>query len=245
MLKNYTRLGVWLLVGLFTIHCKSVVSGIPAIQGSGKLLTLEKNFTDFDRIEAGQTFNLEISQGDNYRVTLRIDDNLETYLRASQSGRTLTLTLDNKYRYKKVTLTAHITLPDLRELQLNGVSSARLNAFNLEHPLAVTCSGTGKVTGTVNPTALAIELSGASRLALSGEGGRLDLAVSGASTADLSRFSGTDARVEISGASTASIHLSGTVNGDVSGASALYYSGGATRGEISTSGASKIVKMTD
>ncbi len=242
MQNKFIKIGSWIIVGLFILQCKSVFTHIKPVQGSGRLVTLDENFSDFDRIDIGHTFNVEITHADHYSVTLRIDDNLEEYLDVFQSEQTLELGLKGEFRYKDITLTAQITLPDLQQLQLSGATSARLNDFKLQHDVAISCSGTGKVTGTLNSEDLNVELSGASRLALSGRGKNLILEVSGASTADLGDFLGHDAEVEISGASQATVNLTGTFDGEVSGASTLYYSGAAEPGHIETSGASSIVK---
>ena len=103
-----------------------------------------------------------------------------------------------------------------------------------------------------------VELSGASKLELSGfEGSALDidasgassiegkdsrydkleLSMSGAGSADLSGVTTTDAHVDLSGAQNVTLRMAGgSLSGDLSGASRLEYFGTAARVDVDTSG---------
>jgi hypothetical protein len=64
--------------------------------------------------------------------------------------------------------------------------------------------------------------------------------VSGASRFSLDDFTVSDANINISGASTGTINLSGRLDANVSGASTLLYIGEPTMGTINVSGASTL-----
>jgi hypothetical protein len=50
------------------------------ISGSGDVVELDQDFTNFDSLDIGSAFDVEVNQGRNYSVIIRIDDNLEDYL---------------------------------------------------------------------------------------------------------------------------------------------------------------------
>jgi hypothetical protein len=91
-------------------------------------------------------------------------------------------------------------------------------------------------------TNITVDLSGASTLTANGQADDLMATVSGASTLNISGLSINDADMQISGASHATINLSGRLDANVSGASSLQYSGQPTLGNVSTSGASTVTK---
>ena len=84
-------------------------------------------------------------------------------------------------------------------------------------------------------------MSGASTVRLNGRGGNSNIVVSGASTADLEDFALEDAQVEVSGASTAIVNVSGRLDAEATGASKVEYQGEPTLGKIDESGASRVV----
>jgi len=74
---------------------------------------------------------------------------------------------------------------------------------------------------------------------LTGGAGCAQIDVSGASDADLRDFATSDTSVLLSGASKAWVMATGLLEGDLSGASRLYYYGQPTLGSMHLSGASK------
>ena len=86
------------------------------------------------------------------------------------------------------------------------------------------------------------ELSGAFHLTSSGAGSNLTSVVTGGSNLDLTNFQVTNANVDLSGGSHATVKLDGRLDVQASGASSLDYFGEPTLGTINTSGASSINK---
>jgi hypothetical protein len=68
----------------------------------------------------------------------------------------------------------------------------------------------------------------------------LTVDASGASTAELADFQVTDAAVVVSGASTAIVNASGTLDAEASGASHVGYQGSPTLRNVEVSGASSV-----
>ena len=191
--------------------------------GSGNVVTKEFDLSGFDKVDVGSAFDVEIRQGGAFSVVVRVDDNIEQYLDVVKQGSTLRIGLRplSPATLTAVTLEAEVTMPQLTGLELSGASNA-------------------SVTGFESTEALRLDVSGASHATLSGSGGDLILDVSGASSADLVDFPVGDANVEASGASNATVNVSGELNVEASGASHVKYLGSPTLGTIDSSGASSI-----
>jgi hypothetical protein len=196
---------------------------------------------------------------------MTMDDNLFDHLLVSKEGEALSIGLKPgyNYHYQSLTLRAQIQLPDLYEVQLGGATRSTIRGFNLSHKFAIEISGTSSAeivnmsagdfeaeisgasklggSATVNGDARFI-VSGASTATLAGHANDLVIDASGASTAELSEFTVHNARVDLSGASRATINLDGRLDADLSGASALLYIGEPTMGEISVTGGSTLSK---
>lgn len=85
-------------------------------------------------------------------------------------------------------------------------------------------------------------ISAASTVTLGGRPGSLEIIGSGSCRLELSDFAVHDARVNLSGASQATVNLDGRLDADLSGASTLLYMGEPVLGDISVTGGSTISK---
>jgi hypothetical protein len=210
--------------------------------GSGNIETQEKSFTGFDRVEASHVFQVEINQGEDFSVIVRIDDEASEFVQVTKQGNTLKLGLkpDRTYTLKNVTLEATITMPELTGVSLSGASRARVTGFKSTRDLNLDLSGTSSMEGDIEAGAVACELSGSSAINLDGSADDLTVKASGGSVAKLSEFPAANADIEASGASTVTVNVNGTINANVSGASRVYYVGNPTLGSVDTSGAASV-----
>jgi hypothetical protein len=90
------------------------------------------------------------------------------------------------------------------------------------------------------PELVGLDLSGGSRVAVSGSGEDISIDASGGSGADLAAFTVVNANVDASGGSQVTVNASGTLNIDASGGSQVYYLGDPTLGVIDTSGGAQV-----
>ncbi|MFL7794097.1 MAG: head GIN domain-containing protein [Anaerolineae bacterium] len=210
--------------------------------GSGNMETQEKSFTGFDRVEASHVFQVKINQGEDFSVTVRMDDEVREFVQVTKQGNTLKLGLkpDHTYTFKNVTLEATVTMPELTGVSLSGASHAKVTGFMSARDLNLDISGTSSVEGDIEASTVICELSGSSTINLNGSADDLVVKASGGSIVKLSEFSAANADIEASGASTATVNVSGTLNANASGASRVYYVGEPTLGRVDTSGAASV-----
>jgi hypothetical protein len=238
------------------------ISGCEAVTGSGELMTLEMDYEDFERIEAGYGFDVEITRADTYKVNIIIDEILVEYLNVKKSGGTVYIGLKSGYNYMKQTRRAEITLPMLNRLELSGGSEGIISGFsttsdmsfelsgashlNIKNLKAGTVdlgiSGDSEVIGTIEAKKGKFDLSGASKLEISGSAPEISIEASGDSEVILTDFPTVNADVELSGGSDADIFVNGRLSIDLSGASKLTYSGDPKLGSIDVSGSSSILQ---
>jgi hypothetical protein len=225
----------------------------------GATVTKTYDFTGFTGVEVGHAFRVDITQSENYSITITINEKIADRLTVTRSGDTL------KIGFKEILFNLHsrpratITLPDLRFLDLSGAVEGNVKGLQSSHDLdfhisgassldtdmeagyfSAEISGASQLSGYLKATGSDIELSGASHINLTGSGGDIRLKASGASTADLDNYAVADADVELSGAGTASMEINGKLNTDLSGASRLTYGGQPTLGRIDISGGSSL-----
>ena len=212
------------IIAIIALIAASSTSFIPKmVVGSGHLVTHQENFTGFTSVTVESGFGFAITQSSSYSVNVTTDDNLLSYLQVTKTGNYLSVGLKPGYAYLSATLKVAIYMPDIAQLDLSGGSSGAMNGFVMSHDFTVTASGGSWATVRGGARNLALEASGGSHL-------------------DLTNFNLTNANVDLSGGSQATISLSGRLDASLSGGSQLYYLGNATLGNINVSGGSLISK---
>lgn len=231
----------WLIVGL-SLLTLAALAGCRSkmVMGSGNVVTREFEFSDFDAVSIGYTFGGTITQGDDYRVVVHIDDNLERYLQVEQSGGRLNIGLDNVVGSGVGTLTYEITLPSLTTLEMDGASQARLSGLSIAEALTAKANGASRIEGDVTAGELTVVANGASTIILSGSGGDVHAAAEGISTVDLTAFAASNADVTASGVSTVIVNADGQLDAEADGPSNVYYLGYPTLGNINASGGADV-----
>jgi hypothetical protein len=224
-----------LLILLSTAGCNLLFTS-----GSGNVVEREFQFTDFDKVEVGNAFRGTINYGDAYRVSVRVDDNLEQYLQVEKAGDRLIIALEPQIATSRNTLEFEIVMPSLNTVRASGATVAALSGFAVSDDLTIDASGASRVEGDIKTGDLNATASGASTIRLTGSGEDLTANASGASTIDLDRFAVDYANVIANGASRININAAGRLDAQADGASSVRYSGNPTLGNILETGGSTV-----
>jgi hypothetical protein len=238
---------VFIVTLLVTASLLTVFSGCrgvtQTIVGSGNLITQEMDATDFTKLEISHVFQATVTRSDSFSVTITVDNNLLGYVVVRKSGSTLRIYLKAGYAYIGTTKMVEITMPKIDKLSLSGASQGEVSGFRSSQPLEFEASGASSlniddikagdtgfeisgashISGGIEISEGRFNVSGASSIDLEGFASDISLEVSGASQANLTDFPVSNATVRISGASAVIVNASGSIDGNVSGVSSLFY----------------------
>jgi hypothetical protein len=131
-MKTTLAIILFILVAM-TAACSQVTTG------SGEIATQEMDLNGFDKLDISQGFNVEVNQGDEFSVVIRVDDNLVAYLQVEKADDTLKIGLEGNRIYGAATLQAEVTMPSLTGLEVSGGSDATVNGTGDE--ISVDASG--------------------------------------------------------------------------------------------------------
>ncbi|MFC1938978.1 head GIN domain-containing protein [Chloroflexota bacterium] len=217
-----------------------ITSLLLPVTGCEPMRTQTYDHTDFNRVEVGYAFRVEITRSDTYSISITAPENVFNVVQVSKVGETLKIGLAQPVPIMRVK--AEITMPDLHALNLSGATKGTITGFSSSNDVDLDLSGASSLAGDIRAGNAVVRLSGASKAELEGSAEDININVSGASSINLSGFEVNNAQVLLSGASNGTVNLNGRLDADLSGASKLSYIGEPTMGDISTSGASTIRK---
>jgi hypothetical protein len=213
LLFSFFTICVIFLLG-FNISCTRA-------QGSGRIITEKRTLSGFTAIEVGGAIEVEVSQSDSHSVEVSADDNILPTIITKVDGDILKIERHEGDLFNSSTVHVKISLPTLSGLELSGASHG--SAKNIK-------------TDKLN-----LEISGASKLIVSGTVSELQSEVSGASKLDAKGLVADNIEIECAGASKAMVHANISLKINAEGASKVVYSGSPKVIEES-SGASSIAQ---
>ena len=187
------------------------------VRGSGNVQTQKREVSDFNKIEVGGVFEVEITAQKDFSVVVEADDNLLELIKTDVNGDTLEIEFEKRVSTRN-TPRLRISAPDIEGLDLSGASKVTLVNLNNE--------------------SLQLDSSGASKIKVEGITKNFTVEMSGASRLDAENLQSENVSVDSSGASSATVFVTEELKADLSGASKVVYSGNPKNLEKKTSGAS-------
>lgn len=130
---------------LFLTSCNAtnaINSDRNTIKGGGNIVSQERTASTFSGITINGVANVNIYPGEDYKVVVTTDKNLQNYV--SIEVKNNVLYVNTKDNLKPTKLTVDVHLPELQSINLAGVSNVTVsdgNASNLE----ITSSGVGNI----------------------------------------------------------------------------------------------------
>jgi hypothetical protein len=208
----------------------------------GPLQEVRKDYAiiDFDRLEMGSAFNIEVEQGNAFSVRVKGDrrniDDLDVY----KSGSTLVIEFeDNANRHHDTYIS--ITMPSLKGVNFSGASVSKIRGFEGGEDLDFYLSGASVAQLDGDFREIDLVVSGASNVVLFGAGEQFHAEISGASSLKAFDYLVKEALIDISGASEGKIAVTDELKVTAGGASSVLYRGNPSV-TSNVSGASSVQK---
>jgi hypothetical protein len=126
---------------LFLTSCISSRSGI---KGDGNIVSQERTASGFYEITLEGAANVNVHRGDNYKVTVTADNNLQQYVLIEVKNNVLHINTEPHTNLRPTKLFVDVYLPELQIINLEGVGNFNLSEGNAPN-LKISMSGVGNV----------------------------------------------------------------------------------------------------
>jgi|SRR5690606_8106971 hypothetical protein len=211
-------LAATLVVGVLLSSCN--------VEDPGPRQEGEKRYSviDFDRVEIGHGFHVEVRYDEIFSVSVRGDRRNLDDLVVKNEGGTLVVRYDDARRRRHETY-VYVTMPQLKAVHFSGGVNANVSRFDDLESLNVYLSGGSLCQLNVSTPRLKAVLTGASHLTARGYGETMTADLSGASILKAFNFPVEEASVVASGASMAELTAASLLDARASGASHIRYRG--------------------
>lgn len=235
--NNYGMVWKMEAAGLTCLDCKAL-SNTGAEAGSRPI-----DESGFDKIKVQAPVTVKISQGSEFKVYVKGQEQTQQHLSIQKKGTTLWIDVEREWwdlfkTFKGTEIEISIQMPLLAELEATG--AAHIELFGIKgNRLDVDLAGACQLKGDVDLASLELGLSGSSDATLSGTAKTVQANLSGASEIEGDDLQADTYEVDMSGASAAHLWAANELKGELSGASKVVYKG-SPKISVSTSGASSV-----
>ncbi len=234
------------------------------LQAQGTSTTVSRFAGEYiSEIDASGVWEILLTQGSATKVELTFPERLKDQLILTLREGELKIKFQGNVQVKEgEKFRAVIVCSALKEIDLSGAckldgngnfsgkdikfdlsGAARVNMVSpvtASGELKVELSGASRLTmRNISAQRFDMDLSGASALELAGTAINGKIEASGASKFNLNAFKVSNVEVDLSGSTNGKLNVSERITGEMSGASKLYYMGGATT-HVDMSGASSL-----
>ncbi len=162
----FKRFVIILAFGAFLLSACSTNTplGISTLKGSGKYATRDYTVSGFTGINACCGFQVTVTGGDSYKVTVTADDNILDAVVVEKEGNGVRIGI-NTAKYPSINTTkleAQVTLPELKSVNVSGGSQLSISGTSPKgSTLSVNGSGGAKaLLGSLSVQSADVNLSG-------------------------------------------------------------------------------------
>jgi Putative auto-transporter adhesin, head GIN domain len=221
---------------LFVLSC--IVGSAIAFSQSRKAFNLK----DFEGLEIGSAFNIEVTQG-NFKIVVEGSEEDLNNIEATVIGGKLRIRhKDTKWSWTKnrKNLNLMVSMPTIKSIDFSGATNSTVSGFSNLDVLDLDLSGASKSNINLTARKINFDVSGATSLTLNGKAQYMTGEVSGASHIKATNFEVSEANIDASGASNIKVYVTQNLKIEASGASSIRYRGRPRNLISNTSGASSV-----
>jgi phage shock protein PspC (stress-responsive transcriptional regulator) len=206
----------------------------------------EFSLRDFDRLNIGSAFLVNVTQGDKYLVRISGDKDAIEDIRARVRDGELEVFYSNKFNIfdwpiNRKRVRVDITMPTLAGVHFHGASESYIQGFANNQHMAdivdVQVSGAAKSVMDIAAHKISADLNGAAELELKGRTDVLEAEVSSAARLRAFDLVAGEVEVDVSSSGLAEVHASDKLMAEASSAGQIRYRGEAeVTSEVSSAG---------
>lgn len=173
-------------------------------KGNGNIEEEVRELDQFSKIDISGAFEVEIVVGDENKIEIQADENLLRYIRTKVRGNRLVIG-NKKNLAPSEEIILKITTETLEGIETSGANTIYANMIDTDR--------------------FVLDFSGAGSVYLEGDCSTLYVDMSGAGSLNAKKLIADDVKVSISGASSAKVFASESIEADVSGVGSIDYYG--------------------
>lgn len=215
------------------------------IKGNGKLITENRNLSDYDKISVAGSFEVKLVKGKEDAISIIADENLMKYIETEVENGHLKIQQKKGYQLKSTkTIEITVSFEMIDAISLAGSGNVRsedtLNATNLNLNLA----GSGEINLPVSTKNLASHIAGSGNIKLSGNADVFRCEIAGSGNLEGDDLKATASHINIAGSGNVKVLAVSEIHAKIVGSGDVIYTGNPAIEKLKSIGSGTIKKKS-
>lgn len=207
--------------------------------GSGVIISDTRSTDNFDGINVGGGFEVEVKIGSPTSVLIEADDNIMKYIETSVAGNTLKIRTEDMNNYSDVHMKVFITAPAIKRIKASASAEVDvLDVLTGNDELTFGASSGGSITSKIDAPQVTSEVSSGASISLTGNTKTYSAQASSGAKIRSRDLLSENTTVKVSSGASATVHASISLNANASSGASVTYHGAATVNQSVSSGGS-------
>jgi hypothetical protein len=194
------------------------------IVGSGEVITESRPITEFSELYIQGNYNIHIKQGNNYKLFLKMDDNLLDNTITEINGDELRI-ISNYEVLNSKAIDIYITVKKLDRIELVGSNTLMNSNIFTVRSLKIISDGTCDLNLHINTSTVSLNLSGNSKAKLIGISAYFDVDISGNGDLNSLGLFSDNVILNMSGLVSSKVFSANFLDVNISGDGQVYFKG--------------------
>lgn len=226
---------------LFIISLSFGCTYAQKVKGNGNSIKKTRNVGSFDGVAVAGSFDVYLVAGDEGKLDITVEENLESYLITEVSNGTLKIKWKNGVNIRtssKTEVTVHFK--SINSLAMAGSGDIEGKDIIKGNSLEVAVAGSGDIKVEMDVEELETAISGSGDIELSGSATAFEAAVSGSGDVDAYDLKVEKAELKISGSGSIGANVEKEIVARISGSGNIKYKGNPRIEDIKVSGSGNV-----
>lgn len=224
LMVHLVRIVIAACIALLFNSCKHDIDFGEKITGSGHVITQERSLETFTKIEVSKGLDCEVTQGNDQKVIIEADDNLQDGIITTVSNGVLKITSKynnyNNVKSKKI----KVQIPVILGLETTSASSLITKNIIKSNTIYVKSSSASKIMANIEADKIILEATSGSDLNIEGKALEVTTASSSGSSINAENLLANDINSQSSSGSSTIVNPILKLKAHASSASSISYS---------------------
>lgn len=215
-----------IILFLFTLF---ILASCDRTTGSGNIISETRTVGNFDAINVGGGFNVEVKIGSPASVRVEADDNIMKYIEITDVGNTLNIRTEDLHNYSNVHMNVYITMPSLKNVKASASADVVVqDIVESDSRLSFRASSSASIKAEVNAPEIESDASSSATITLRGKTKNYDAQASSSANIRSFELLSENTTAKVSSSADIQVHASVNLNAKASSSGSIDYKGAAT-----------------
>ena len=210
----------------FAVNAQDWWGNNKKIKGNGKVVTVNRSTSDYDKISVGGSFDVVLVKGKEGKIIIEGEENIIPYIETEVSGGKL------KIKYKKNTnirttrrLTVTVPFTDIEGVSLGGSGKITSKELIKSDDFSASLGGSGDITLKVETNNFTASLAGSGNINLEGKSNEFTCSIASSGSIRAYKLITNEVNAKVVGSGSIKTTVNSKIKAKLVGSGSVYYKG--------------------